>query len=198
MRNLTGEEKIKRFVDEMALDKNIPPEEFHKSVKEAYKDRTRQVYFIWQAIKELYPDVDANKIIRLGSRKFGQYQGKKIAEKAGTSLLGPTDALLGQTSRGGYFVFQQEIVKLEEDEAIKLFNACPHVEALAEMGLDREEIRMFCRDMLIACDYGIIEALEGVEISFPTTVADGEGEPCTMIIKRSPEPIHSFLGGLCI
>ena len=61
-----------------------------------------------------------------------------------------------------------------------------HVEALAEMGLDREEIRMFCRDMLIACDYGIIEALEGVEISFPTTVADGEGEPCTMIIKRSP------------
>lgn len=110
----------------------------------------------------------------------------KIAEKAGTSLLGPADALLGQTSRGGYFVFQQEIVKLEEDEAIKLFNACPHVEALAEMGLDREEIRMFCRDMLIACDYGIIEALEGVEISFPTTVADGEGEPCTMIIKRSP------------
>ncbi len=186
MRNLTGEEKIKRFVDEMALDKNIPPEEFHKSVKEAYKDRTRQVYFIWQAIKELYPDVDANKIIRLGSRKFGQYQGKKIAEKAGTPLLGPTEALLGQTSRGGYSVFQQEIVKLEEDEAIKLFNACPHVEALAEMGLDREEIRMFCRDMLIACDYGIIEALEGVEISFPTTVADGEGEPCTMIIKRSP------------
>ena len=81
MRNLTGEEKIKRFVDEMALDKNIPPEEFHKSVKEAYKDRTRQVYFIWQAIKELYPDVDANKIIRLGSRKFGQYQGKKSPRK---------------------------------------------------------------------------------------------------------------------
>ncbi len=82
-------------------------------------------------------------------------------------------------------VFRQEIAKLTEEEAIKLFGSCPHAEALEELGMDKDCIRMFCRDMLIACDYGIVEAFEGIEIDFPTTVADGEGQPCRMVIRKS-------------
>jgi hypothetical protein len=37
---------------------------------------------------------------------------------------------------------------------------------------------------LTACDYGITEAFEGVEIDFPTTVADGEDQPCQMVIRK--------------
>jgi hypothetical protein len=177
-------ERIEEFVDTLRLDKTVSPEEFYRSVKNAYQNRTRQVYFIWKAIKELYPDVDANKIVRHGSRNFGIYQGKKIAGEAGTSELGPIDALLKQTSRGGYMVFDQEITRLSDKEAEKLFGACPHAEALKELGLNDEEIRMFCRDMLIACDYGIVEPFKDVVIDFPTTVADGEGEPCRMTIRR--------------
>ena len=43
---------------------------------------------------------------------------------------------------------------------------------------------MFCRDMLGHCDYAICEPFPNVDIAFPTTVADGEGEGCAMTITR--------------
>jgi len=184
MRDITSQDRIEEFLKTLNMDQELSPADFDRAIKSAYQDRTRQVFFIWKAIKDLHPDIDANEIIRLGSKNFGLYQGKKIAEKAGSSSLSPIEALLGQTSRGGYSVFKQEIIKLEENEAIKFFNACPHVEALQEMGLNQEEVKSFCKDMLIACDYGIVEAFQDLKIEFPTTVSEGEGKPCQMIISR--------------
>ena len=37
------------------------------------------------------------------------------------------------------------------------------------------DVKMFCRDMMGACDYAICHPFPNVEIAFPTTVADGEG-----------------------
>ena len=95
-------EEIKEFIEHSKIDQPATVEEFHQAVKDAYKDRTRQVYFIWRKLKELYPEVDANRVIREGSYDFGLYQGKKIAAKfGGGEKVGPKEALLGQTSRGG-------------------------------------------------------------------------------------------------
>lgn len=180
-----SKEEIDRFIADSRINQPATVEEFKQAVKEAYKDRSRQIYFIWRKLKELYPDVDANRVIREGSYDFGLYQGYKIAEKfGGSENVGPKEALLGQTSRGGLLVFEQEIKQLDDDKAVKIFNCCPHVEALTELGLSKAEIKMFCRDMLGHCDYAICESFNNVEIDFPTTIADGKGEGCAMTITR--------------
>lgn len=176
--------EIDKFMAASKVTEPATVEEFKTAVKEAYKDRTRQIYFIWCKLKQLYPDVDANRVIREGSWDFGLYQGQKIAEKYGAENIGPKEAILGQTSRGGLLVFEQEIMELEDDKAVKMFNCCPHVEALTELGLSKEEIKMFCRDMLGHCDYAICHPFPNVEIDFPTTIADGEGHGCAMTITR--------------
>ena len=139
-------EEIKDFIAQSKIDQPATVEEFHQAVKDAYKDRTRQVYFIWKTLKEL-----------------------------------------GQTSRGGLLVFEQTIEQLEDDKAVKIFHCCPHVEALTELGLSKEEIKMFCRDMLGHCDYAICEPCVHVDIDFPATIADGEGHGCAMTITRKKD-----------
>jgi len=171
-------------VEGLKTDQNATPEEFHQAVKSAYMDRTTQIYFIWRKLKELYPEVDANRVIREGSWDFGLFQGEQIAKKYGSTDLGPKEALLGQTSRGGWLVFQQEILELKDDRAVKMFNSCPHVEALQKLGVSQEQIKMFCRDMLGACDYAICHPFKNVKIDFPTTIADGKGHGCAMTITR--------------
>ena len=105
-----SKEEIKAFMDASKIDQPATVEEFTEAVLGAYKDRTRQVYFIWRKLKELYPEVDANRVIREGSYDFGLYQGEQIAQRyGGGDKVGPKEALLGQTSRGGLLVFKQEI-----------------------------------------------------------------------------------------
>ena len=182
--SIAGEQRIREYMDSLKLDQPVSPEEFHQAVKSAYKDRSTQIYFIWKKLKELYPQVDANRVIREGSWDFGVWQGKKIAEKLGAENIGPVEAVLGQTSKGGVLTFEQELLELEVDRAVKLFHSCPHAEALAELGESPETIRMFCREMLGHCDYAICDPFPNVEIDFPTTVADGEGQGCAMTITR--------------
>lgn len=179
-----GKKEVQDFVESLKLEEDVSPKEFHEAINSAYKDRSRQVYFIWKKLKELYPEIDANRVIREGSWDFGVWQGEQIVKKCGTNEIGPKEAILGQTSKGGWFVFQQEITEFTDDKAIKMFNNCPHVEALKEMNLSKDEIKAFCRDMLGACDYGICHPFSKVNIEFPTTVADGEGHGCAMTITR--------------
>lgn len=177
-------EEVKNFVESLKLDEPVTPEEFHSAIKSAYMDRTTQIYFIWKKLKELYPEVDANRVIREGSWEFGLFQGNKIAEKYGAENIGPKEAILGQTSKGGWFVFQQEITEFTDEKAVKMFNHCPHVEALEAIGVSKELQKEFCRDMLGHCDYAICHPFPNVEIDFPTTIADGEGHGCAMTITR--------------
>ena len=179
-----GEERIQQYMESLELDKPVSPEEFHAAIKSAYKDRSTQIYFIWKKLKELYPEVDANRVVREGSWEFGLWQGNKIAQKYGAENIGPIEAVLGQSSKGGFMTFEQELLELGEDRAIKMFHACPHAEALKDLGEDAATIKMFCRDMLGHCDYAICAPFPNVEIDFPTTVADGEGHGCAMTITR--------------
>ncbi|MCF0120086.1 MAG: L-2-amino-thiazoline-4-carboxylic acid hydrolase [Oscillospiraceae bacterium] len=179
-----SKQDIKEFTDSMHFGENITQEEFETAIMGAYTDRARQVWFIYKKIKELYPEVDAERIIREGSWDFGVWQGEQIVKRYGAENITPREALFGQTSKGGMLVFSQEILEADENKAVKLFNRCPHVNALRELGATPEEIKCFCRNMIGACDYGIVHPFPNVEIDFPTTVADGEGEPCRMTITR--------------
>ena len=175
---------IKSFTDSLNFDKPISQEEFKATLKSAYMDRSRQVWFIYKKLQELYPDVDAKRVIREGSWNFGLYQGQQIADKYGAENIGPKEAIIGQTSKGGMLVFDQEITQLEDDKAIKLFKACPHVEAIKELGASPEEVKAFCREMIGLCDFAIVEPFVNCDIEFPTTIADGIDEPCRMTITR--------------
>ncbi len=176
--------EIKDFVDSLELEASVSPEDYYKSMMSAYQDRTRQVYFIWRKLKELYPEVDANKVIGEGSWDFGVYQGEQVKKKYAGKKIGPKEAILGQTSKGGWFVFKQEITEFSDEKAVKVFHQCPHTLALEDLGVGPAEIKIFCRDMLGRCDYGICAPFEDVDIDFPTTVADGEGHGCAMTITR--------------
>ena len=177
-----AKEDIDRFIAGMHFGENVTEEEFRQTVLSAYMDRARQVWFIYRKMKELYPQIDAERVIREGSWDFGLYQGNKIAQKYGAENVGPKEALFGQTSHGGMMVFDQEIVEAGDERAVKHFRRCPHVEAIRELGATDEEVHRFCRDMIGACDYAICHPFPNVEIDFPTTIADGEGEPCRMTI----------------
>jgi len=178
---------IEAFTGGMHFREAVSEEEFKQAVRSAYMDRSRQLWFIYKKMKELYPEIDAERVIREGSWDFGLYQGNKIAEKYGAENVGPKEALFGQTSKGGMLVFDQEILEADDEKAVKHFRCCPHVEALRELGATDEEIRCFCRDMIGACDYAICHPFPHVGIDFPTTIADGEGEPCRMVITRKHE-----------
>jgi len=173
---------INDFTDSLNFGKPISQEEFKAAIKSSYMDRSRQVWFIYMKLQELYPDVDAKRVIREGSWDFGLYQGQKIAEKYGAENVGPKEAIVGQTSKGGMLVFDQEIIQLEDDKSIKHFRACPHVEAIKELGASPEEIKSFCREMIGLCDFAIVEPFVNCDIEFPTTIADGIDEPCRMTI----------------
>ena len=181
---MSHKEKINEFEKGIGKGLSASFEEFRREVRNAYMDRTRQIYFIWKKLKELYPEVDADRVVREASWDFGVYQGEKIAEKSGDADLGPTEVLLGQTSKGGMAVFDQEIKELGENRAVKVFHSCPHVDALRELGASDEEITHFCRNMLSACDFGICAPFKSVDIDFPTTVSDHTGQGCQMIITR--------------
>lgn len=179
-----SKQDIENFVNDLHFGETVTEAEFKAAVKSAYMDRSRQIWFIYKKIKELYPEVDAERIIREGSWDFGIYQGNQIAEKYGAENIGPKEALFGQTSKGGMLVFEQDIIQADDDKAVKHFNACPHCEAIRELGATPEEIKAFCRQMIGSCDYAIVHPFPNVTIDFPTTVADGEGEPCRMTITR--------------
>lgn len=176
--------EIKNFEKGLKISENATPAELHDAVKSAYMDRARQIYFIWRKLKELYPDVDANRVVREGSFDFGVWQGEQIAKKLGTTDVGPKEVLLGQTSRGGWLVFNQNILELTEERAVKMFKSCPIAEAILELSGSIAVTKMFCREMMGNSDYGIVDPFKNVKLEFPTTVADGEGCGCEMIITR--------------
>ncbi len=181
---MSSESRVEQFETEIGKGKDASFEEFRREVRNAYMDRTRQVYFIWKKLKETHPEVDADRIVRDAAWDFGVYQGRKIAAKAGRYDLGPAEVLLGQTSKGGMAVFDQAIREVGYDRAVKIFHSCPHVDALKDLGATPGEITHFCRNILSACDFGICHPFTKVEIQFPTTVADHTGHGCRMVITR--------------
>ena len=179
-------QEIREFVESLGLEKSVTAEQFKTAVKAAIKDRAIIYYCIWKKLKEMYPDVDADKVLQKASWDFGIIKGNQIAKKiGGKEGKTPKDVLKGQTSKAGMLVFEQEIVELNDERAVKIFHSCPHVEAFKELGATPEEIKTLCRDMLCWGDYGTFAPFKDVKLEWPSTIADGEGKGCAMTIVRN-------------
>lgn len=176
--------EIEKFVDSLELNKDVAAEQFRLAIKSAIKDRAIIYYCIWKKLKELYPQVDASKVLREASWDFGIIKGTQIAQKIGGTKKTPKEVLKGQTSKGGMLVFKQEIVEFNDEKAVKIFNECPHFEAFKELGATPDEMKALCRDMLCWGDYGTFAPFENVRLEWPSTIADGEGKKCAMTITK--------------
>lgn len=177
--------EIKELVDNLGLEKDVTAEQFRLAVKGAIKDRAIIYYCIWKKIKQLYPEVDADQVMKEASWDFGIIKGNQIAKKIGGTDKTPKEVLKGQTSKGGMLVFNQEIIEFNDECAVKVFNECPHVETFKELGATPEELKVLCRDMLCWGDYGTFAPFPNVKLEWPSTIADGEGKGCAMTIVKN-------------
>ncbi|MDR3588486.1 MAG: L-2-amino-thiazoline-4-carboxylic acid hydrolase [Negativicutes bacterium] len=175
-------QEIKDFVDSLKLEQAVTAEQYRVAMKGAIKDRAIIYYCIWKKIRELYPGIDAARIMKEASWDFGIIKGNQLAHKIGGVDKSPREVLKGQTSKGGMLVFRQEIVELNDEKAVKIFNECPHLEAFEELGAAPEELRLLCRDMLCWGDYGTFAPFADIKLEWPSTIADGTDKGCAMTI----------------
>jgi hypothetical protein len=178
--------EIGQFVNSLALEQGVTAEQYRVAIKSAIKDRAVIYYCIWKKLRQLYPEVDATKVLREASWDFGIVKGNEIAKKIGGTDKGPKEVLKGQTSKGGMLVFKQEIVELNDEKAVKIFHECPHLEAFRELGASDEELKVLCKDMLCWGDYGTFAPFPNVKLEWPSTLADGTNQGCAMtLVKKS-------------
>ncbi len=166
------------YLAKVAPDKPISEEEFVTALRNAHKIRTNVCFRIWKKIKELYPDVDADRILIEAYSEFGIGEGKKWG-----GIESAADGLYKQSSRGGYLAFSQELKEISDDYAQKDFHYCPHVEAMKELGASAEDIRFFCQEILSSGDYGNIVPYEGYELEFKKQIGAGD-DHCEYCLRK--------------
>ena len=172
------------FVDGLRLEADVTADDFKTAMKGAIKDRSLIFLFIWRTLRDMYPDVDAVKVMQKASWEFGLVKGAAIARRIGGTDKNAKEVLGGQTSKGGMLVFEQEIAEFSDDRAVKLFDACPHLECFREQGATEEEMEVLCREMLCWGDYGTFAPFENVKMEWPETLSDSGGRHCSMTLTR--------------
>jgi hypothetical protein len=170
-----AKDKISQFLDHLGIDKPISKEEFQRAVEGANRDRSRIIYFIRKTLQELYPEVDADDVLRRASIEFGKYKGSKFPV-----CRNAEEALRAQSSKAGIIAFQQVIKELNPDRSVKEFHHCPHCAAFKELGCSDEEVRHLCNNVLMHGDFGVFSGLP-VQLSFPQCIANGD-QVCAMTI----------------
>ena len=176
--------EIQEFVGSLNITDDVTADELRTALTGAIKDRAIIFYYIWKKIKELHPEIDADRIMREASWNFGLVKGAQIAKKIGGTDKTTREVLKGQSSKGGLLVWRSEITELNDDKAVKNLYNCPHIEAFKDLGATPEEVKSLCRDMLCWGDYGMFAPFPGVKLEWPTTIADGEGKCCAMTLVK--------------
>lgn len=167
-----------KYLTKVTPDKPISQEEFSNALRNAHKIRTNLYFRIWRKLKELYPEVDADKLVIDVYREFGIDEGKKWG-----SIESAADGLYKQSSRAGYLAFSQELKEISEDYAQKDFHYCPHIEVLKELGASKEEIQFFCQKVLSSGDYGNLVPYEGYELIFKKQIGAGD-DHCEYCLRK--------------
>lgn len=158
-----------KYLEKVDPKTPISEEEYRDALRGAHKARTTVCFLIWKKMKELYPDIDADKVMIEAYSEFGIKAGEKwgYLESAG-------EGLYKQSSRGGYSAFGQELVAFSDDYAQKNFHYCPHVEAMKALGASAEDIKFFCQEILSAGDYGNLIPHEGYSLEFKKQIGAGD------------------------
>ena len=171
-------EGAEAFYKKVDPEGNITREEFRNAINGAHRSRTIVCYMIWKKMKELYPEIDADKVMIDAYREFGIYCGKKWG-----SICSADEAILAQSSKSGYAAFDQELVAYDKDYAQKNFHYCPHMDALDMLGVSAEEKKFFCQEILSAGDYGNLDPHDGLKLEFKTQIGAGD-DHCEYCVSR--------------
>lgn len=168
----------KIYMEKVFPDTPVTNEEYCNSIIAAHKARTIVCFMIWKKMKELYPTMNADRVMIEAYREFGVRTGETWGK-----INSAAEGLYKQSSRSGYMVFQQELVELGEDYAQKNFHYCPHIEALKSLGASDEEIKFFCRKVLSSGDYGNIDPHKGFKLEFRKQIGNGD-DHCEYCLMR--------------
>lgn len=167
---------IEYFVNSLSLDEPVSPEQLAKIVSSAIRDRALIFYFIWKAIQDLHPEIDADEIMAEGSKRFGEYRAPGLAP-----VKDAADALCRQTSKAGMLAFEQKITKLTPEHSEKIMKHCPFIDTFNELGCTQEEKTKLCTKLLMPGDYGLLSPYKNIRLEFPKNLA--EDNVCILCTK---------------
>lgn len=172
--------ECQEYFDKLDLEAPITQEVYRNAIVAAQKGRAMICYLIWKQMKEMYPDIDADGVMIKAYERFGVINGEKWGK-----VENAKQALLAQSSKSGYLVFQQELKAYSEDHAQKDFHYCPHIAAIKELGATAEEIKFFCQEILSAGDYGNMIPHPCVKLEFKAQIGAGDDhcEYCVTKVK---------------
>ncbi|MFZ5640235.1 MAG: L-2-amino-thiazoline-4-carboxylic acid hydrolase [Bacillota bacterium] len=144
-------------------------------VRAAIEDRATWFYLLLrefnggQEIKEV-PEA-CRAIFKFGLMKGEQMPPAKTPGEWAANLITPV----------GRQVFEQNLVKAGDDEAVIEFSYCPLVEAWRKLGAAPQEVAVLCK-MARCGDHGRISPFD-LELTFEKLLAEGD-DRCRLVVHR--------------
>lgn len=158
----------------MSLQHQIT-EETRDEVRAAIEDRAIWLYLI---LKELSQEGNIKEFPEISRAifKFGELKGQDMHP-----ANSPAEWARNLITPVGEKVFEQKLVKEDDDEAVIEFSYCALVEAWRKMGATREETALLCK-MARCGDHGRIAAFP-LELSFEKLLAEGD-DRCRLVVRK--------------
>jgi hypothetical protein len=145
-------------------------------VRSAIEDRATWLYLI---MKELSKEGKIEEIPEINKAifKFGEMKGDRM----------PTASSPGEWARAlispvGEKVFEQKLIKDDNNEAVIEFSYCPLVTAWRKLDVSAQDIAVLCR--IARCgDFGRIAGFP-LKLRFEKLLAEGD-EVCRLVVSRN-------------
>lgn len=164
---------------ELRLETPCDPSGLRAIARDLIAARAILLHFVRETLRCRHPEVDADSLLAEACYNFGRYNSGRYGDCAGAG-----DFLAAITTKAGVLAWDQQLVELGDDRAVKTFSSCPHAEALLALGHSPEETAHFCRNVMMHADFGLVSGYPHLRLSFPeATVAEG-GKCRRMVIER--------------
>lgn len=144
-------------------------------VRAAIEDRATWFYLLLkefnggQEIKEV-PEA-CRAVFKFGRMKGEQMPPARTPSEWAANLITPV----------GRQVFEQNLVKAGDDEAVIEFSYCPLVEAWRKLGAAPQEVAVLCK-MARCGDHGRISPFD-LELTFEKLLAEGD-DRCRLVVRK--------------
>lgn len=169
MANDDSKKNINAFLDSLRMNEPATNEELRAASEAGIRDRARFFYSVWKTIREMYPNIDAEAIMREASKKFGSCRSNYFR-----GLSDCREVVKNDFPKDAMLVYEVDITELGPDKAVCNFHHCPHMAAFEELGCSEEEKRKLCLEMLIHGDYAAYRDCDNIELSFSEIIARNE------------------------
>lgn len=153
----------------------VKNEDTIKKIRDAIKDRAIWFALLYKSFSKVLPPGEVERLAREAIYEFGKLKGKKDGTK-----ISPEEWVEKHMTKSGD-IFQSEISK-GIDFCEQKMNFCPLVEAWRELGLNEEEIDLFC-DIAMEGDRGRAD-FHGILWDIPKRIGKKDSF-CQLILKKA-------------